>query len=489
MKLTAKDRPAKLARTELLVVFANKGRKPELPDGVELSAAANKDFTGKARETRMCDPVAGSAKRVLLVGLGEAKKLDAEELRRAAAVAGKAAEALGVASASVLVSEALEKSLGGAEAAGIALAEGLVMGAYKFDELKSSRTKPTLSSVTALGSGAAFRRGLNRGKVLAEANCYTRDLQNRPGNKMRPRDFANEARGFARRSTRITTKVLTEAQMGELGMGSLLSVSAGSVEPAFLVHMTYKPKARSKGRICLVGKGLTFDSGGISLKPGARMDEMKFDMSGGAAVMGVFHALAKLDFPYEIHGVVPASENMPAHNATKPGDVVTAMNGKTIEVINTDAEGRLILADALCYASKKIKPDMIIDLATLTGAVVVALGHELSGMFPTTRKLANELTKAGERTGELVWELPLLDCHKDQMKGVYGDLRNINSGEGNGSTTGAAFLSNFVGEGIDWCHLDIAGAAWGSLDRNYRGGKTGTGVGVRLLLDYLDNKS
>ena len=489
MKLTAKDRPAKLGRTELLVVFATKGKKPELPEGLELSAAAKKDFTGKARETRLCDPIAGDAKRVLMVGLGEGKSLGAEELRRAAAVAVKAAEALGVASATVLLSEALEKSLGGADAAGVAVAEGLVMGAYKYDELKSARTKPSLSSVLALGSGADFKRGVRRGKLIAEANCYTRDLQNRPGNKMRPRDFANEARAFARRSTRITTKVLTEAQMAEFGMGSLLSVSAGSIEPAFLVHMTYKPKARSKGRICLVGKGLTFDSGGISLKPGAHMDEMKFDMSGGAAVMGVFHALCSMDLPYELHGVVATSENMPAHNATKPGDVVTAMNGKTIEVINTDAEGRLILADALCYASEKIKPDTMIDLATLTGAVVIALGHELSGMFPTTRKLAAELTKAGERTGELVWELPLLDCHRDQMKGTYADLRNINSGEGNGSTTGAAFLSNFVGEGIEWCHLDIAGVAWGTLDRNYRGGKTGTGVGVRLLLDYLDHKS
>ena len=245
---------------------------------------------------------------------------------------------------------------------------------------------------------------------------------------------------MGRASKQITTKILNEKQMGELKLGSLLSVSAGSIEPAFLVHMTYKPKGKSKGKLCLVGKGLTFDSGGISLKPGAGMEEMKFDMCGGAAVMGVFHALKSLDFPYEVHGVVATSENMPAHNATKQGDVVTAMNGKTIEVINTDAEGRLILADALCYVSKKIKPDTVIDLATLTGAVIVALGHELTGMYPTTRKLANELTKAGESTGEMVWELPLLDCHKDQLKGTYSDLRNINRGQGNGSTAGAAFL-------------------------------------------------
>lgn len=489
MKLTAKDLPKQIGRTDLVVVFATKGRSPELPNGIELSAAARKDFRATARETRLCDPVAGTAKRVLLVGLGEGRKLGAEELRRSAAVAIKAIHKLQLTSASVVVSDGLAKSLGGFEAAGVALAEGMVMGSYRFDELKSKAKKLVLKTVTCFGAGAEFRRGLKRGTVIAEANCYARDLQNRPGNKMRPRDFASEARSLARKSPKITAKALTEKQMAELGMGSILSVSEGSSEPAFMVHMTYKPKKKALGKLCFVGKGLTFDSGGISLKPGARMDEMKFDMSGGAAVMGIFHALGQLDFPYEIHGVVPTSENMPASNATKPGDVVTAMNGKTIEVNNTDAEGRLILADALCYVSKKIKPDTIIDLATLTGAVVVALGHELTGMFPTTKKLGADLTKAGERTGEHVWELPLFDCHKDQMKGAYSDLRNINQGQGNGSTTGAAFLSYFVGEGIDWCHLDIAGAAWGSLNRDYRGGKSGTGVGVRLLLDYLAHKS
>jgi leucyl aminopeptidase len=489
MKLLAKDSSAKLASTELLIAFGAKGKRLELPDGVELSAAAKQDFDGKARETRLCDPVKGAAKRVLLVGLGEGSKADLESLRRAAGVAVKAGEKLGVSKATVWVSPAIEKLAGSVSDAGQGLGEALVMGAYKFNELKSKAKEPSLTSIDVCGSGAAFKAALRRGQVIGEANCYARDLANRPGNKMRPSDFASEARAMGRASKQITTKILNEKQMGELKMGSLLSVSAGSIEPAFLVHMTYKPKGKSKGKLCLVGKGLTFDSGGISLKPGAGMEEMKFDMCGGAAVMGVFHALKSLDFPYEVHGVVATSENMPAHNATKPGDVVTAMNGKTIEVINTDAEGRLILADALCYVSKKIKPDTVIDLATLTGAVIVALGHELTGMYPTTRKLANELTKAGERTGELVWELPLLDCHKDQLKGTYSDLRNINRGQGNGSTAGAAFLSHFIDESIEWCHLDIAGTAWKTLDRDYRGGATGTGVGVRLLLDYLHHKS
>ncbi len=487
MKLTSKERGARIASTDLLIVFAIKGKKLELPEGVELPAAAKKDFTGAFRSTRLCDPKSGSASRVLLVGLGDTKSLDAEALRRGAAIAVKDAEKLGFATPLAYVSEDVEKAVGGAFAAGCALGEGLVMGAYQFTELKSEKFTAKVKGVQCAGGGVEFKKGLRQGHVLAEANCFARDLQNRPGNYMKPTDFTKHARAIAKKGARLSVTVLGEKQMAALGMGSLLSVSRGSSEEAQLVHMVYKPKKKASRRVCILGKGLTFDSGGISLKPGAKMDEMKFDMSGGAAVMGVFHALSSLDVNAEVHCVVVASENMPAHNATKPGDIVTAMNGKTIEVINTDAEGRLILADGLCYASKKIKPDTIIDLATLTGAVVIALGHEISGMFPNTVKLGKDLAQAGENTGERLWELPLLEEHKTQLKGTYGDLRNINSGQGAGSSAGAAFLSHFVGEGIDWCHLDIAGTAWGSECRDYRGGQTGTGVGVRLLVDYLQN--
>jgi leucyl aminopeptidase len=214
------------------------------------------------------------------------------------------------------------------------------------------------------------------------------------------------------------------------------------------------------------------------------MDEMKYDMSGGAAVLGVFRALASVDVPYEVHGLVPTSENLPDGKANKPGDLVTALNGLTIEVLNTDAEGRLILCDALAYAARTIAPDRMVDLATLTGACVVALGHELSGVMSNSDALARELVEAGKETGELVWQLPLLDLHKEHMKGRVGDLRNINSGQGAGATAGAAFLSSFV-DGIDWAHLDIAGTAWGADERDYQGGPNGTGVGVRLLLRWL----
>jgi leucyl aminopeptidase len=283
-------------------------------------------------------------------------------------------------------------------------------------------------------------------------------------------------------------RVFDKRDIEKLGMGLLLGVAQGSRQPPRLLHLTYKPKGKAKGRVALVGKGLTFDSGGISIKPSAKMDEMRYDMSGAAAVLGVFHALRKLDVPYEVHGVCACTENMPGGEATKPGDIHTAMNGTTVEILNTDAEGRLVLADALCYVNTKIKPDVTIDLATLTGAVVVALGHELSGMFASTPKLEAELRAAGEETGERLWPLPLLDTHKDAMKGVYADLKNISGGDlGAGSSAGAAFLAPFAGD-KEWAHLDIAGTAWGGSPRDWVGGPLGSGVGTRLLVRWLETR-
>ena len=426
--------------------------------------------------------------------------LDGERLRRVAALGVKAAEAGGHGRCALFlagpVQEALEKAGVDAEAAGCALAEGASLGAYAYRELKSNGRPPRLKSVALMGAGAAFRRGAQRGQQWAEATAFTRDLQNAPGNRMRPRDLVARARKLAASSPRIQCKVLDEKAMAAMGMGSLLSVSLGSEEPAYLIHLTYRPKAgkskagrKPRGKVALVGKGLTFDAGGISLKPAAAMDEMKYDMSGGAAVLGVFHALAAgFDVPQEVHGVVAASENLPDGKANKPGDVVEAMNGLTIEVLNTDAEGRLILADALVYVDRKVKPDTVIDLATLTGAVVVGLGHELSGMFSTTDRLRDQLQCAGGVVGEAVWPLPLLDIHKEQMKGTVADLRNIPPRSlGGGSVAAAAFLSNFAGD-REWAHLDIAGSAWGGADRDYVGGPLGSGVGVRLLLQYLTDR-
>lgn len=488
MKLQYKA-PGRLPKTELVVLFLAEGKKLALPDGVSVPARFQRDVSSEPRKVLGTYAEAGPAVRVLAIGLGPAKKVDAESFRRGAALAVKIGESAEAASATIVVSDEQAKLAGGAATVGRAVAEGALMGSYQYTGGKSEAKTPKLKTVTVVGAGTAFKGGVEQGVVCAEANRFARDLQNPPGNRMRPRDLAAAARKLAARSPRLRCKILDEREMERLGMGLLLSVSQGSTEPARLVHLSYRPARRARGKVALVGKGLTFDAGGISLKPSAKMDDMRFDMSGGAAVLGVFHALASIDVPWEVHGIVPCSENLPDGKATKPGDLFTAMNGKTVEVLNTDAEGRLILADALAYVEEKVDPDTIIDLATLTGAVVVALGHELSGMFASTERLRDDLTAAGMATGERVWPLPLLDVHKDFLKGVVADLRNISTPDmGAGSTAGAAFLSNFVDERTEWCHLDIAGTAWGGVQRDWVGGPQGSGVGTRLLIEYLETR-
>jgi leucyl aminopeptidase len=491
MKLHVRNAPQVPARQALLVLLCAEGTAPARVPGLRLPPAALADFKGDAREARACDPLGADGKqagRVLLLGLGRATDIDPERLRRAAAQAVRFAEAHKRRSVCIAWPAGLERGALSEAAAGQALAEGALMGAYAFTRCKSKPPQRHLAAIELAAAGARFRQGAERGRVLAEANLYARDLQNAPPNLMTPRHLAEAARKLTRSSPRLRCKVLDEPALERLGMGLLLSVSKGSHEPARLIHLTYTPRGRSRGVVAFVGKGLTFDAGGISLKPAAKMDEMKFDMSGGAAVLGAFRALAELDVPYEVHGIVAASENLPDGRANKPGDVITAMNGLTVEILNTDAEGRLVLADALHYALTKVKPDTVIDLATLTGAVVVALGHELSGLFASTDKLREELLAAGAACGEALWALPLLDHQKDQMKSQFADLRNINDpGHGGGASSGAAFLANFVG-GTEWAHLDIAGTAWGGLPREWVGGPGGSGVGVRLLLEYLERR-
>ena len=486
MKLTHARSGKSLATTDLLAVLCPEGARPTLPGGVRIPTTAREDFKGEFRQVRLADSSAGPARRVALIGLGPKKSVDAERLRRAAAIAVRQAESAGAASATILVGASVAKLGGGERENGCAVAEGAVMGAYDYQLGKSRPRRRKLARVRTVAEGAAFARGAKEGAILGAANCFARDLQNQAGNQVTPRVLAAKARRIANSSPRVTYRALDEAAMKKLGMGLLLGVSAGSREPACLIHLTYRPKSRSKGRVALVGKGLTFDAGGISLKPSARMEDMRYDMSGGAAVLGAFQALAAgIDVPFEVHGIVPASENLPDGLATKPGDVHRAMNGTTVEVINTDAEGRLILGDALAYTVKKVKPDTIIDLATLTGAVVVGLGHEVTGMFASTDRLRDGLLAAGEASGERVWPLPLLDGHKKNMRGGPADLRNIcTPNMGGGSIAGAAFLSSFVGD-TEWCHLDIAGTAWGQAQRDYVGGKGGSGVGTRLLIRYL----
>jgi leucyl aminopeptidase len=328
------------------------------------------------------------------------------------------------------------------------------------------------------------RLGARRGAILAECQNLARDLSNQPGNALPPDALAREAQRVAKQ-VGLRARVLGVPELRKLGMGGLLAVGAGSANPPRLIVLEYRPKRARAARdtLCVVGKGITFDSGGISIKPSAGMEEMKHDMSGAAAVVGALRACALLSVPHHVVGVIGAAENMPSGTAYRPGDIVTTASGKTIEVLNTDAEGRVVLADALHYARTEFEPRAIIDLATLTGACVVALGRWASGLFGNNEALAERVRRAGEATGERAWPMPLWDGHREAVRSDVADVKNTGAGREAGSSTAAAFLAAFVGD-TPWVHLDIAGTGW--TTRNGPGQPKGaTGVGVRLLLELL----
>ncbi len=309
---------------------------------------------------------------------------------------------------------------------------------------------------------------------------YTKDLANLPGNICTPTYLADKAKELAKTSKKLTCKVLSEAEMEKLGMGSLLSVSKGSREEAKLITLNYKGGEKSAKPYVFVGKGLTFDAGGISLKPAAQMDEMKYDMCGGASVFGLIHAIAALELPINVVGIVPSSENLPDGQANKPGDIVTSMAGKTIEILNTDAEGRLILCDALCYADK-FKPEIVVDIATLTGACIIALGNVAQAVLGNDQDLIDDLIDSGSKACDPAWQLPLWDEYQEQLKSNFADMANI-GGKGAGTVTAACFLSRYT-EDYKWAHLDIAGTAWKSGNE-----KGATGRPVPMLVNYLLSK-
>ncbi len=495
MRFSSKAGAPNSAKTDLLVVLFAKGEKLALPkafDAAHKAAKAAGDLPAEYRKSCLLYP-AGKAtqRRLLLLCAGDKKRLDPERLRRLSAMACKRAEALGAADYILCTGDAVLAACD-ERLTGVALAEGAVLGSYKYQIPSHKKAEPAKckSGVLMSVSGKlakACTDGVRSGAKRAVSVSFTRDLCNKGGNLLTPAIMAREARKLG--NAKVKVKILEEKDMARLKMGALLGVSRGSAEPAKLICMDYNPKG-SKKTLCVVGKGLTFDAGGISLKPGGGMDEMRYDMCGGGAVMGLFHALSTgaTKSKHRIVGIIPASENLPDGKAQKPGDIVTAMNGMTIDVLNTDAEGRLILADALCYAVKTYKPSAIVDLATLTGAVIVALGHEASAAIGNNQKLIDAVVAAGEVAGDRLWQLPLWDVHRRQMKGRYSDLRNINSGkmDGGGSISGGAFLENFV-DGTPWVHLDIAGSAWNAKAKDYYTSGS-TGVGVRALCDWIEGR-
>jgi leucyl aminopeptidase len=448
--------------------------------GKLLSAGDIKGKTGDLLLLPHTDGVASD--RILLVGCGERKTLDRTRFRKAVTAAFNWLAGTPYKQASCFLGLETIKGADAARSAQI-IAETWHQSSYRFTVMKSRDKEPeaALQKMTVgarnAKAAAAVRKGLKQGDALGKGMHLSRDLANLPGNVCTPSYLVKEARKMARDSKNLSCKVLSEEDMQKLGMGSLLSVTAGSVEPAKFIILEYKGGAASKAPVVLVGKGITFDTGGISLKPPPAMDEMKFDMSGAASVFGTFKALTELQPKINVIGLVPSCENMPGGKATKPGDIVTSMSGQTIEILNTDAEGRLILCDALTYA-RRFKPAAVIDIATLTGACVIALGKHHSGLMSTSKKLANALLKAGDRADDRAWELPLTEDYAEQLKSNFADFANVGGREA-GTITAASFLSKFT-DGMNWAHLDIAGTA-------YRSGHTkgSTGRPVPLLLEFL----
>ncbi|MDQ3134532.1 MAG: leucyl aminopeptidase [Acidobacteriota bacterium] len=428
------------------------------------------------------------ASRLLLVGVGERDSYNMAQVSQMAGTAARSLRARNVKSAG-LWTRAPEDE---AERAASVAIEGALMGLFEPDKYrtidKEERVIERLLIVAPGADDAAVRRGIERGRIIGESVNFTRDLSNEPGAYMTPTNMAERAQEIAEQFG-LEIDVLDRKRMEQEGMGSLLSVARGSEEPPKLIVLKYTPEGKTGNAangdnklLAFVGKGITFDTGGISIKPGENMELMKYDMTGGGTVLGVMRAIAQLKPPIPVLGVVPASENMPSGKATKPGDVVRAMSGKTIEVINTDAEGRLVLADAISYA-KKLGATQIIDLATLTGAVSIALGDVNTGILGTDQELIDEVIAAGREVGEKFWQLPLDKEYSKQIKSDIADIKNI-GGRKAGTITAAAFLKEFA-DGISWAHLDIAGTAWGDDAKPFRS-KGPTGVGVRTLLNVVE---
>ncbi len=365
-----------------------------------------------------------------------------------------------------------------------AFCEGLVMGSYEFLDYKPKAKGIVLNKITLIGD--VDKKIAAKGEVLGRGVCYGRDLSNHPANVLTPSYIAKDAVKIAKTNAKMKSKVIDVSKFEKLGLGSFYGVAMGAHEPAKLILVEYKGGKAKDKPIALVGKGLTFDSGGISIKPSAKMDEMKFDMCGSAVVMGVLQAVAELSPKLNIIFAIGSTENMPSGKAQRPGDIVTAYNGKTIEVLNTDAEGRLVLADVLAYVTKNYKPKEILDFATLTGAVLMALGDHASGLMGNDSSLINKVKKASKISGEKVWELPMWEEYSKDVKSTIADLRNLGRPPMAGTIAGGVFLQEFVDD-TPWCHLDIAGTAWGPKEPSYQPKNGATGVGVRMVYEFLED--
>ena len=452
----------------------------EASDGYLSAILKSGDMEGKLASTLTLHRVPNVASdRVLLVGLGKESEFDERAYRKAVVASIKALSQGGVETAGSFLAEITVKKHNTHWKAA-QLVEVALDCSYRFEQFKSKKSEKKgiaklIINVDKSDSDAA-EAGLKQGLALAAGVSFAKDLGNLPPNVCTPTYLAEQAEALAK-SHGIKVQVLERAEMEKLGMGSFLGVAQGSVQPPKLIVMHHNGGKKNQKPVVLVGKGITFDTGGISLKPGAEMDEMKYDMCGAASVLGTFKAIAEMNLALNVVGIIPTCENMPDGNAIRPGDVLTSMSGLTIEVLNTDAEGRLILCDALTYA-ERFEPDAVVDIATLTGACVIALGHHASGLFSNKDSLAAELLEAGEQSLDRAWHMPMWDDYQPQLDTNFADIANI-GGRAGGSITAACFLSRFTKK-YDWAHLDVAGTAWKSGKE-----KGGTGRPVPLLTQFL----
>jgi leucyl aminopeptidase len=489
------------SEADLGVIFVHVDAKESHPhiesvdrsiEGFLLKYLKQEKFKGMFGE-RLFIPTFGrlKMKKICLIGLGEHKALKQDMIRRAGGYLIKATKEAKVKTVAVSCSSffALNE-----ERYMQVFGEGILSGSYDFrdhygvgEEKKKQRILERIFLVESeKRKMKLIQSGLDRAIVISQSVSLARDLVNRSPRHVRPVDLTDAAINLIARGNGISCKAIDRNEMERLGMGAALAVGEGSIHPPVCVHLVYRPKKKSKKKIVVIGKGVTFDSGGLSLKPADSMSLMKTDMAGAASVIGLFKALPFLHISSEVHGIFIAVENMPSGNAYRPGDVVKAMNGMTIEIANTDAEGRVTLADAISYAVKKIKPDQIIDVATLTGAAIVALGDDCSVFMSNDRDLAKSLVSASKRAGELFWELPLIPHYDEALHSKVADMNNY-GGKSAGAIKAGLFLQRFVNK-ISWAHLDIAGPAF--CEKEYRPDLSygGTGFGIRTLIEFLEGK-
>jgi leucyl aminopeptidase len=493
MQITLETKPFATLETDALVSYVFEDADPvqgriaeidQFTDGLLRKLAGSGELTGKLLEMTLVHAPRGlKAARLLLVGAGKREKFDSATLRKIAGAALRHLKSRSVKQFAFVMRE--NESL---ESAAQAVAEGALTANFESDKYKTDK-KDAKSVDAVLLTGfpeqdrAAAEKGLERGRVIAESQNFARDLINEPSNKLTPKTLAEKAEAMARQAG-LSVEILDEKRIADLKMGALLSVAQGSVEPPRMMVVTYTPANPKPGApvIGLIGKAVTFDTGGISIKPSDGMEKMKYDMAGGATMLGVMRALATLKPNVKVICVVPSTENMPGGRAQKPGDIQTAMSGKTIEVLNTDAEGRLILADGIHYA-KQLGATHLIDAATLTGAIVVALANVNVGVFGSDQAFTDKFLASAKAAGEKMWQMPVDDEYREFIKGTVADIQNIGSGKGGGAITGAMFIKEFTGDS-PWIHLDIAGTAWNDDAKPWLA-KGPTGVALRTLIHLV----